>query len=75
MRSAGPPALTRGSGCAGRFTIECSLGFLRPRGAQEANVAFGVQITQPADQKVTAWARAQGSPRSNTASYDVSIGS
>jgi hypothetical protein len=75
MRLVGPPALTRGSGCTGSTTLVCNLGFLRPRGAQMAIVVFGVQITQAVDQRLTAWARAQGNPRSNTASFDVSVGS
>jgi hypothetical protein len=74
MRLVGPPALTRGSGCTGSKTLICNLGFLEPFGAQTATVVFGVQITQAAAQKLTAWSRAQGDPRSNTASFDVSVG-
>jgi hypothetical protein len=74
MSLVGPPAVTRGSGCTGSSPIVCDLGLLGPRGAREATVMPGAQITKPADQRLTALARAEGGARSNAASYDVSIG-
>jgi uncharacterized repeat protein (TIGR01451 family) len=74
LRLVGPPALTRGTGCRGRSTLTCDLGFLRPRNGQEATALFGVQVTQPRDQELRAWASAQGETRSNVASLVVSIG-
>ncbi len=73
MRLVGPPAFTRGSGCTGRSTLVCNLGFLSPKGAQVATVMFGVLITQPTDQQITAWASAQGDPHSKPSSFHVSV--
>ena len=73
MRLVGPPAVTRGSGCTGTSELVCDLGFLRPRSGQEATASFGVQITQPQDQRLTAQSSAQGDPHSNLASFDVSV--
>lgn len=74
MRLVGPPAYTRGSGCTGTTTLVCNLGFLRPKGAQQANVMFGAQITQPTSQRLTAWTSAQGNSNSHPASFNVSVG-
>ena len=75
MRLVGPPAFTRGSGCTGSSTLVCNIDFLRPDGAQQATVMFGVQITQPTSQQLTASASTQGVPSSQRASFDVSVGS
>jgi hypothetical protein len=74
LRLVGPPALTRGTGCRGRSTLRCDLGFLQPQNGQHATVLLGAQVTQPRDQELRAWASAQGDPRSNVASVVVSIG-
>ena len=73
MRLVGPPALTRGPGCTGTSTLVCNIGFLRPRGKQEATASLGIQITQPHDQQLTAQSSAQGDPQSNLASFVVSV--
>ena len=75
LRLVGPPAYTRGSGCTGTTTLVCNLGFLRPKGAQQANVMFGAQVTEPTSQLLTASASAQGAPSSHVASFNVAVGS
>jgi Domain of unknown function DUF11 len=74
MRLVGPPAHTLGSGCTGTATITCNLGTLLAKGAETATVYFGVQITQPTDQKLTASASAVGDPHSPTETFNVSVG-
>jgi hypothetical protein len=49
----GPPAFSRGNGCTGTGPVVCDLGFLKPRGEQVATVLFGVQVTEPEDQRVS----------------------
>lgn len=74
MRLVGPPAFTRGSGCTGNSVLVCNLDFLTPKGAQQASIMFGVQITQPTSQLLTAWASSPGAKNSNIASFNVSVG-
>jgi hypothetical protein len=74
MHLVGPPAYTRGSGCTGESTLVCNLGFLRPKGTQQAAIMFGVQITEPTNQRLATWASAPGAPDSHVVSYEVSVG-
>jgi hypothetical protein len=74
LRLVGRPRYTLGSGCTGNSTLVCNLGFLSPNGHETAQVFFGVQVTQPASQNVTAYSSGEGDPRSNLASYAVSVG-
>ncbi len=73
MRLVGPPKVTLGPGCRGTTTLVCDLVSLRPKSGNTAFVWFGVEITQPIDQTAIAWARALGDPKSNEASFTVSV--
>ena len=74
MRLVGPPAATLGPGCRGTVNLVCDLVSVRPKNGNAAIVRLGVQITQPVDQTLTAWASAVGDPESNRASFLVSVG-
>jgi hypothetical protein len=74
MRLVGPPEATLGPGCRGSVTVVCNLVSVRPKSGNTAIVRLGVQITQPTDQTLTAWASAVGDPQSNRASFTVSVG-
>jgi uncharacterized repeat protein (TIGR01451 family) len=68
MSLLGPPYYERGAGCTGTSTIECRLDFL-PNG-MSTPVRFGVRLTQPGAQTLTARVSAyelDATPRSNVA--------
>ncbi len=73
LRLVGRPKVTLGSGCTGSSTLVCNLGSLTPGGHETAQVFLGVQVTQPAEQTITAYSSAEGDPRSNLASFGVSV--
>jgi hypothetical protein len=74
LHLAGPPAHSLGGGCSGASTIVCTVPYLRPQSGEAATFQFGVQITQHANQEVTASATAAGHARSNRASFPISVG-
>jgi hypothetical protein len=74
MRLVGPPAYTRGNGCTGRRTLVCDLGSLAPDPSQPATVNFGVKITGPVDQQLTASTTGPGAdpaPKPTTSTVTV----
>ncbi len=73
MKLVGAPGYTRGTGCTGTSTLVCHLGFLSPRGANEATVFFGVQFTRLGAQTLTALAGALVSPITRRASFTVVV--
>ena len=73
LRLVGPPAYTRGNGCSGTATVRCDLGFLSPKGAEQATVFFGVQSTKLGAQTVVASANALGNPTTTPASFTVVV--
>lgn len=74
LRLVGRPARTLGSGCSGSSTLVCNIGSLFAHSAQTATVYLGVQITQLANQTLTAYGSAQGEPRSKVASFALTVG-
>jgi uncharacterized repeat protein (TIGR01451 family) len=58
MRLLGPPHYTIGSGCSGLSTIVCNLDYLPAN--HSTQIQFGVEITRPSDQTVTAISRSAG---------------
>ena len=73
LRLVGPPAYTRGNGCSGTATVRCDLGFLSPKGAEQATIFFGVQSTKLGAQTVVASANALGNPTTTPASFTVPV--
>ena len=73
LRLLGPPHAERGPGCTGGQTITCPLDFLRA--GTSTPVRFGVELTEPGAQRITATVRSDGmdaTPADNEATYFLS---